>query len=326
MLASMATTTASASHPSQLAAVAFAPPLAGGPGAAGTVFLDPAAGLRRVRWLPQRVFAASSAHLLTASSSSANPTSGSGPTLAVWHCRAVAAPQANSGRAAPGRGRGTDALADAAWTATPVAAARLHKAARDVLDMAVLDAPSAAAAAAAATSSSAPSSSSWSAPGSDVIVLDDDDSEAGSGAVGEVDASQLVFAATDDGCVTVLAASASHRHPDNGSTLRGPLFEPARLHRLHDGRAAACTGVAASAAAASEPAVVSVGEDGAVVFSQLDGRSTGAVLEADSAGLTAVRWRTPNDAVAASDSGRVRVADARTPRNALSLVELGVLG
>ncbi|KAH6567769.1 hypothetical protein BASA62_005889 [Batrachochytrium salamandrivorans] len=123
------------------------------------------------------------------------------------------------------------------------------------------------------------------------------------------DGSRLV-ASTSDGHLRVF-----HINSEDGLTLE--CVSETQLHRRHAHHFAECTALAVSRSGGDHQQMASVGSDGQLIFSTIDGRIQHTVTNLDGLALTAVQWRTPSQVVTTSLSGRICLIDQRADKPAL---------
>ncbi|KAJ1340288.1 hypothetical protein BSLG_005061, partial [Batrachochytrium salamandrivorans] len=114
--------------------------------------------------------------------------------------------------------------------------------------------------------------------------------------------SPRLVASTSDGHLRVF-----HINSEDGLTLE--CVSETQLHRRHAHHFAECTALAVSRSGGDHQQMASVGSDGQLIFSTIDGRIQHTVTNLDGLALTAVQWRTPSQVVTTSLSGRICLID-----------------
>ncbi|KAI9342759.1 WD40-repeat-containing domain protein [Zopfochytrium polystomum] len=287
------------------------------PSVSAATAIAPSYPLSRVRFLPSASYTPGSAYLVTTTYS----TPASACSLALWRCHTLPSP-GGPASSFPSAGDNPDSLAlvdhaaafhspDAAWTASALPHPFLLPDLVQALDVAVVAA--------------SPSSSATAA-----TADDDADDIAAAATPGASTAPATVVVAGASGRVAILAVSPPTTTTPSAAatsaaaaaaagirTLATPL-----LHTHPSGARAACTGVSVQPIVHTDRDLASVGDDGRVRFSKLDGGGrVSASAAADSARMTGVRWRTADEVVVATDAGRIKVVDRRMERAALTLYD-----
>ncbi|KAK6091213.1 hypothetical protein MT418_007002 [Batrachochytrium dendrobatidis] len=103
-----------------------------------------------------------------------------------------------------------------------------------------------------------------------------------------------------------------------------PMSET-QAHTRHASYLAGCTALDISRSGGDHCQIASVGSDGQVVFSTIDGRIQHTIAKVDSQTLTNVQWRTPFQVVTTSLSGRICLIDQRADKPALVFADHGAV-
>ena len=125
----------------------------------------------------------------------------------------------------------------------------------------------------------------------------------------------LVVASTDDGFVRVYRITADSN--GLGIELCSEWKAHSRQCEWHSG----CS--AFDISSLGQEQLASVGSDGRIVFSAIEGRIIHELADGDVLPLSAVRWRSPSQIVTAGLSGRISIFDHRASKASLSFSESG---
>nr|KAJ3418691.1 Nucleoporin Nup43 [Polyrhizophydium stewartii] len=123
-----------------------------------------------------------------------------------------------------------------------------------------------------------------------------------------------VVAALDDGHIRAFQIQGDAGGGAGGFRLS--VVAENKVHERPDRHLAGCTALALSRAS-SDQHIASVGADGKIAFSTINGRILHTIRDVDSLSLTAVQWRTASQVATASLSGRICLYDQRASSAAL---------
>ena len=231
--------------------------------------------INRIRWTPQPAFTPGSCHFVTSGAAS----------LTFWQCTSTAK-TASTGRNIR-QLRSTVPKQDAPWAAHPVSSFSMEGPAHEIMDITFVDGS------ARMNTHQADATASISS----VLVT--------AGSLGDVtvlrietDIAETDAASANSGVKEVLSTWKPHYH-----TL------PTTNHHTIP---AACVGVTVQHMGGADPEVASIGDDGTLVFSKLDGLVSSRIhVNVDSVNMTGARWRSDHDVVVSTDAGHIKLIDRR---------------
>ncbi|KAI8853488.1 WD40-repeat-containing domain protein [Chytridium lagenaria] len=111
----------------------------------------------------------------------------------------------------------------------------------------------------------------------------------------------FMVTASSNGHVGVFTCSDTSKGEGEIKALGSQLF-----HSNPAGKGVPCYALAVQPNASSDPEIASVGSDGHIAFSTLQGQTVAKIENADSSQITGVKWTTANEIVISTESGRLK--------------------